>query len=74
MLIENEKITCKEILIPAQTYASINKAFECLKPGFFSVIYIYRERGFFYVIYIYIYIYIERERERERERNTTKTN
>ena len=65
MLIENDKITYKEILISAKTYASINKAFECSKPGsFFSYINIY--------MYLCVYIYIYRERERERERNMTK--
>ena len=63
MLIENDKITCKEILISAKTYASINKAFEYLKPGcFFCYINIY------ICMCVCIYIYREREKEREREK------
>ena len=42
MLIENDKITCKEILISAKTYASINKAFEYLKDNAYKFGFILR--------------------------------
>lgn len=58
MLIENDKITCKEVLISAKTYGSINKAFECLKPGcFFSYINIYIYVCVYMHMYIIIYYY-----------------